>query len=385
MLLTNRSKSVLFRTTVMFLAWVICTSTLSSSAWAQAKQAPPKAAAPKGAAPKVAVPKVGPAKAAAPKVQRQGPFRRLAPGVLTTIPVFRDAYETSTVKALHDLNKLTLADKNLRRIAKTQPPSSHIRIKFPSASFHRGIWNLEFTFKPLRMIKVDLPQESGKLRTKLIWYMVYYVRNPGGHLMPIEDPKHRVFNPFDYEQYDTKSVYKIKIVDELGPDKPYFKERAPGVNFHPFFLLVNREAKFKKAGEKIYFQDKIIPLAVPYIRLREDPRRKLLTTAEIGHVRIKFGETVWGVVTWEDVDPRIDFFSIFIQGLSNAYDWKETRQSYALVDRPQKPSDWPAFGRKLNYKTLQLNFWRPGDEYYETEDEIRYGGYEEVDYLWIYK
>ncbi len=36
-------------------------------------------------------------------------------------------------------------------------------------------------------------------------------------------------------------------------------------------------------------------------------------------------------------------------------------------------------------KTLKLNFWRPGDQYFENEEEIRYGIPGRVDYEWIYR
>ena len=57
--------------------------------------------------------------------------------------------------------------------------------------------------------------------------------------------------------------------------------------------------------------------------------------------------------TWEDIDPRTDYLSIYIRGLSNSY--------RITADK------------KLTYKTLELNFWRPGDADDEHENEIRYG------------
>ena len=71
------------------------------------------------------------------------------------------------------------------------------------------------------------------------------------------------------------------------------------------------------------------------------------------HVRIDRG--VWGVATWEDIDPNIDFFSIYVGGLTNAYQWTDPR-GRLQAGRP------PGTGRQFAHKTLQLNFWRPGDE-----------------------
>jgi hypothetical protein len=97
---------------------------------------------------------------------------------------------------------------------------------------------------------------------------------------------------------------------------------------------------------------------------------------------------VWGVATWTDVDPRIDFFSVYVGGLTNAYRWEDMAGAY-------KPGDPPGKGRRFARKTLQLNFWRPGDEVAQHEREIRYGVplaqpqlYDVADgvaYRWVYR
>ena len=50
--------------------------------------------------------------------------------------------------------------------------------------FRRDIWCLEFSFKPLRMIEVDVPT-LGR-HANLVWYLVYRVRNTGQVLKPVE-------------------------------------------------------------------------------------------------------------------------------------------------------------------------------------------------------
>ena len=99
------------------------------------------------------------------------------------------------------------------------------------------------------------------------------------------------------------------------------------------------------------------------------------------------------------VDPRSDFFSIYVRGLTNAYRWQDPPNGF-------KAGDPPGTGRRFLYKTLQLNFWRPGDSLDHNEDEIRfgvpnqnqlpsgitedqvlkaYGLKERVDYQWVYR
>jgi hypothetical protein len=97
---------------------------------------------------------------------------------------------------------------------------------------------------------------------------------------------------------------------------------------------------------------------------------------------------VWGVATWADVDPRIDFFSVYVGGLTNAYRWEDAAGGY-------KPGDPPGRGREFARKMLQLNFWRPGDELFQSEHEFRYGVplgkadlydvREGVAYNWVYR
>jgi hypothetical protein len=84
------------------------------------------------------------------------------------------------------------------------------------------------------------------------------------------------------------------------------------------------------------------------------------------------------VATWEDVDPESDFFSIYVQGLTNAYRWEDT----AGAVQAGSP---PGTGKKFVQRTLKLNFWRPGDEFDLNEREIRYGAPGEVDYEWVWR
>ena len=115
----------------------------------------------------------------------------------------------------------------------------------------------------------------------------------------------------------------------------------------------------------------------PPIRSREDPNRTFLNSAEMAR-QINPGETLWGVATWEGIDPRIDRFSVYVNGLTNAYRWEDAPGAY-------EPGDPIGKGRTWVRKTLKLNFWRPGDEYYEHEKEFRYGIPGEVDHQWVYR
>jgi hypothetical protein len=108
------------------------------------------------------------------------------------------------------------------------------------------------------------------------------------------------------------------------------------------------------------YPDQVLPKVQEAIRQVEDPT---------GHLDIKNSVTiaaqpippskanatpkaVWGVAIWDDVDPESSRFTIFVSGLSNGWsvDDKET----------------------VRRKTLQLNFRRLGDKYYQDARDIRF-------------
>ena len=275
----------------------------------------------------------------------KSPYRRIIPGVFKTIPADIRAEDASNV---HNVIELLNNVPNISWKPTLHPNSRTLREMSTGTTFRRDIFGLEFTFKAPRMIWVDVPQESGKMQRKLIWYLLYKVKNVGGQITTVEQPD---------------GTYKVETVNEP-------------VTFDPQFVLESLE--YKKA-----YLDRQIPVAVEAIRKREDPARKLLSSVEIAANPIPIStdradKSVWGVATWEDVDPRIDFFSIYVQGLSNAYRW---------IDPPGgfKKGDPPGQGRIFTTKTLRLNFWRPGDEFLEDLQEIRFGIPGKVDYEWVYR
>lgn len=295
--------------------------------------------------------------------------RQYAPGVLKVVPPDQQYDETFTGPApMVEIAKgLPELDWDPNFTAKSQTVFEQAKV----AVMRREIWCLEFAFKPLRTISVDVPQASGKMQRKLIWYLVYRVRYLGGDLVP------------------------DSVTDEWGrvTFRPAGAARE-GRYFFPQFVLQSHE--FAKS-----YQDRIIPAAKTPIEEREVRGATLLNTVEISQNPIPLNtdedpHEVWGLATWEDIDPRIDFFSVFVGGLTNAY---------KPVDLPDvfKPGDEPGAGRQLLSKTLQLNFWRPGDAVNELEDHIYFGvpytpdlarqfevlssfGLKDrLDYLWVYR
>lgn len=281
--------------------------------------------------------------------------RDFAPGVETVVPPSLDPAETVTK---HDVVEL-LADDELRwdpQLLADRPLVDDAR----GARFTRTLWCFEFGFKPLRMIRfIDPSTESGQ---RLVWYLVYRVKNTGAALRP--------------EMNEADGAFTAVAADS-GP-----------LRFVPHFVLQGHDVA--PEGGKIYraYLDQDLPGTLPAIARREARDRRLHSSASMPLESIPVGEERWGVAMWSDIDPEIDFFSVFVRGLTNAYEWTDPPGAFAAGDPPGK-------GREFVRKTLQLNFWRPGDRFLQHENEVRYGvapgkgalyGVEEgVAYRWVYR
>jgi len=274
------------------------------------------------------------------QVARQPAERKLAPGVLTTIPLALDPDDTVST---HDVMEIR-ANPALNWNPEFLAASDTLVGMASQVKFRREIYALEFSFKPMRMIEVDVPTASGGTERKLVWYLMYCVRNTGQTLKPVE-----------------------------GADGVYSTEPGKGgpVRFVPQFVLESQDRLSDgKPASKAYL-DRVIPAAIEAISRRETPGKMLLNSVEIAEQLIpvsdgRINKSVCGVATWVDIDPRIDFFSVYVGGLTNAYRWTDSPAAY-------KPGDPPGRGRRFEHKVLQLNFWRPGDELQPNEREFRYG------------
>lgn len=131
--------------------------------------------------------------------------------------------------------------------------------------------------------------------------------------------------------------------------------------FVPEFTLVSNTGKA--------YTDKVIPVAQRAIVAREAPLLPMANSATIGPIipvspEEGLDRSTYGVAMWQDVDPTTDKFSVFVTGLSNGYKVIQEEPGRIRVER----------------KTLELKYWRPGDEFFEHEKEIRF---EESE--WIYR
>jgi hypothetical protein len=269
--------------------------------------------------------------ATAPPVS-EGP--QFAPGVLTTI---EPAVDPADAISLHDVVELRANDKLKWQPSKwlqwesatTAPTNRTLYEMAEGAAFTQNVWCLEFSFKPLRMIDVDVPQANGRVQRKQIWYMVYRVRNTGAGLAAKIQPD---------GEYDTE----LKATNRI--------------RFQPQFVLASQDHDGSDGAVRKAYLDRVIPAAMAAIQQRELPGVRLLNSVEMAEqdLTVESGRAqrgVWGVAMWEDVDPEIDFFSVFVGGLTNAYQWEDPAGAFKTGNNPGK-------GRVFTRKVLQLNFWR---------------------------
>lgn len=285
------------------------------------------------------------------------PERRLAPDVLIRIAPAMQYGET--FQGPIDL-PLVAAQPDLSWNPHYAPQSDTLAEMARDVVFRGDVYCLDFAFKPVRMIEVQ---------GQTVWYMVYRVRYLGGELRPKVEP----------------DAYQNQVF--ATPDKvpAGSVEHMPG-RFLPLFRLQVRHL------DKEYL-DQIIPEAKAIIAARERIGRPLVDSVEIQTIPIKLwrdtdtvDNSVWGVATWTGIDSRTDFFSVQVEGLTNAQRLKQEGDSIKYLQ-----------------KNLVLNFSRPGDAVDELEDRIRYGvpalsdpqrqqyvlkqyGLQErLDHLWIYR
>ncbi len=182
---------------------------------------------------------------AAKPLHVRSPYRHLAPGVLKSVDPMRRLEETVS---RHDVVGVLAADSNLDWAK--------------DVAFHQDVWALKFEFKPVRMIEVDVPQPSGFMQRKLIWYMVYVVTNTGKVMQPVEEAK------LPYATAENRLLFDVKTVD-----RP--------VHFTPEFVLEGHQYMKDDVGFTKAYPDRVIPVAFDAIRMREDPKRKFLTTVQM--------------------------------------------------------------------------------------------------------
>src|SRR5262245_48231873 len=206
--------------------------------------------------------------------QQAVPQRQFAPGVVTTIPPKPESEEMFS--GPRPLVELPLSIPGLEYDPKLSPKTSTIFERAKEATLRRTIWNLEFSFKPMRMLYVDVPQASGRMQRQLVWYMVYRIRNLGNHLKPKglvtpeivsddKNPNEEVLGLVAPTVPDPKELYE-KFKDFTNEVELVSGRKTTELRFFPHFVLHSTE--YKKE-----YLDRVIPAALGPIKQREFPGR----------------------------------------------------------------------------------------------------------------
>lgn len=256
--------------------------------------------------------------------------RKFAPGVLHDIPSelnARDSFSLPSslpgVNAEQHTLEMDSTDKTLYGMSNR-------------VILYRDVYQYDYATTGLRQLKFG---------GKNWWYSVFRIRDLGETLSyeeVKEDPR------FD------RISRRLKKGDPL--DK---KDRF----FHPRHTLEGWVyAPAKKRYVKVSYREIINPAVMRAIRSQEDPRMPLLDRVELSKVDIPKVKSssdvgVWGVAIWGDVNPNIDYVSVYVSGLTDAQRMK------------RDSDDNISFVRK----TLQMNYWRPGDSIEEDKDRIKFG------------
>ncbi len=265
------------------------------------------------------------------------------------------------------------------------------------------LWIHEIRFKTMRMIETEVTDpRTGTKRPELFYYLVYNAVN--------------------------REIESRKDEADVVPVNPYDKDPVPNL-LVPKLTLVSTDN-----GVRRIVEDTIVPEAQRAIERREGV--KLLNSVQaVQRVTEAYAtgdedaKGFNGVAVFRAVNPRTDYFTVFLTGFSNGYklvkgpvtydelkqlveskqlqvndqvwngtaegDWRAAAQVGDLFDANELPPPNAAITQWFYTqsadradetattwrKTLVQKYWRPGDEFKQNEREIRAQG----EPRWIYR
>jgi len=174
----------------------------------------------------------------------------------------------------------------------------------------QGIWVLDFAFKPVRIITIDIP---GKGRRQ-IHYLYYQVVNRTG--------KPRLFVP------------QFSMVPDVG----------------------------------VRVEDAVIPKAVELIQTREEPTIPLLGAVNtMGMIppstKQGIDDAVFGVAMWDNADARADKFSVYVRGLSDGFKKVDASDGKPVTKYKTLRIDFLRRGDQFQLKEKEIQLLDPAFEW----------------------
>ncbi len=203
------------------------------------------------------------------------------------------------------------------------------------------LWMMEVHFKPMRQVIVELTDpQTGKKKPQYVWYIAYRAINR-------------------------------KLANRSIANAPVNEIDAPVIppQFIPVFTL-----KTSDTDEPKIYQDQVLPEAVAAINQREKSSYKtsvsvvsdLPEATEPGSPNQK---VLQGIATWTNIDPKADRYTVYLTGFSNGF----------------RKVPGPDGEEVVQWKTIQMKYWRPGDELNQREPEIRIETDAANQPMWIFR
>jgi hypothetical protein len=159
--------------------------------------------------------------------------------------------------------------------------------------------------------------------------------------------------PFTLENTDAQDhsfFLEITAVTDKGPNFVHYRSLG-----HPLVKELVRRRLGVRPDEPFWS-------AEDYTTAHEPTDVSAAFPRQLDMPVIKAGQKVKCVAIFNSLDAEADFITISVRGLTNDVIMKKTA-----------PHE-----RKLSERVFQMHYYRPGDEYYRTEDPIEYTGHEWV-------
>lgn len=221
-----------------------------------------------------------------------------------------------------------------------------------------ALWIAEIQYKPVRLVRmpVDDPR-TGKSSRELVWYMVYrliprdYTELAGEGradlVRKLEDPERDPANVKDPVVANSLQMPRFLLrTEDQGAEQEYLDEVNLQIQKAVFLREMGRKAASLKLHNSV---EAITEVQEPVSSSDPDP----------------LARAIYGVAVWRNVDPKTDYFTIYMSGLTNAY----------------QITMGEGGARTVEEKVVMQKFARPGDEFLQEEKEFRLNG----DPEWLYR
>lgn len=212
------------------------------------------------------------------------------------------------------------------------------------------LWIAEVQFKPVRLIRLPVTDpKTGVTTNELVRYMVYrairrdYTELAGAEQAELQrklsDPNLDPTNQLDAEVSVPLQMPRF-ILETQETDGSSIETYLDEVNLEIQRAVFDREMGRRGRNLRLFNSvEAISEIGEPVPSSDPDPLSKAL----------------YGVAVWRNVDPKADFFAVYMSGFCNSYRISTDASGKTVVEE----------------KVVVQKFARPGDEFLQEEMEFR--------------